>query len=248
MKYCSVEGCSRPHHANGYCTKHNHQIERHGRITPERERSVYSTDSKCSVSGCDNRPKNNGLCNRHYLQVRRFGKILARTTKDKNEIQIHGDYAEMYLYDHEKNIIATTIIDIEDVDKVRGTKWGIRKNKKLAYVDSKKLGKLHRYLINAPSGKVVDHIDRNPLNNRKTNLRICTQSDNAKNVGLRENTITGVKGIYRDKKKGRFHAAICVNKKKIYIGASENLNEAARMRRSAELKYFGEFATKEEFL
>jgi len=246
MKICSVEGCNRKHHGKGYCNKHLHQIQRHGKITPERERNVYTPDSKCMVEGCNNRPHSFGLCNKHYLQIRRHGKTSRRTRLDNNQIILHKDYAEIVLYDFKQNKKASAFIDIEDVEKISEYRWSLTWSTRGGlYVCNSKVGRLHRFITNAPPGKVVDHINHDVLDNRKANLRICTQSDNCKNVRLRSGSTTGFKGVYYNKKSKKYYAEIHVNKKKIYLGSSYDINEVAKRRRAAELKYYGEFATKE---
>jgi hypothetical protein len=80
---------------------------------------------------------------------------------------------------------AVAIVDEEDYDEVSKYKWylsdtGYALRTVYANGTTKHL-RMHRVLIDAPSGKVVDHLNRNPLDNRKSNLRICTPSDNAKN-------------------------------------------------------------------
>ena len=55
---------------------------------------------------------------------------------------------------------------------------------------------LHRYIMKCPKGLQVDHINRNPLDNRKSNLRIVKQKENAKNKGSYSNNNSGHKGVY----------------------------------------------------
>lgn len=55
---------------------------------------------------------------------------------------------------------------------------------------------LHRYIMKEPKGLQVDHINRNPLDNRKCNLRICTTQENANNKGKYKNNKSGHKGVY----------------------------------------------------
>jgi len=74
-----------------------------------------------------------------------------------------------------------TKIDKEDYEKIRNSCWYKTKRNSVE-TRIKKLVKLHRLLINAPDGMEVDHIDGNPLNNRKSNLRLCTHRQNSKNL------------------------------------------------------------------
>jgi hypothetical protein len=64
----------------------------------------------------------------------------------------------------------------------------------------------------------VDHIDRNPSNNRISNLRECSRSENGRNVGLQRNNSSGFKGVNWDKGAGKFRAHAHVNGKLKHLG------------------------------
>lgn len=98
------------------------------------------------------------------------------------EIKITGRYS-------------TAMIDDEDYDRVSKFTWYLSKNN-YVYCTKWKLNLyLHRFIVNAPKGSVVDHIDRNQLNNQKSNLRICTQVENGNNRGRNKNNKSGYKGV-----------------------------------------------------
>lgn len=102
---------------------------------------------------------------------------------------------------------------------------------------------LHREVIECPKGMVVDHIDGDVLNNVRSNLRICTQSQNTKNQRKPKNNTSGFKGVYRCSSKVRpWVAQIKVDRNRIYLGRSADILEAAKMYNDAAIKYFGEFA------
>ena len=68
---------------------------------------------------------------------------------------------------------------------------------------------LHRYIVgNVPSGKVVDHINHDTSDNRRSNLRVCTPSLNLRNKRIKQNTQTGYSNIYKDGKRYRLQARI----------------------------------------
>ena len=101
--------------------------------------------------------------------------------------------------------------------------------------------KLHRFVIDVPKNKIIDHINHNVLDNRKNNLRICTQNDNAKNKSKQINNTSGRVGVTWDKQTNKWLAQIQVNGKNIKLGRFKNKEEAIRAREEAELKYFGEY-------
>lgn len=88
---------------------------------------------------------------------------------------------------------------------------------------------LHRFVMNPLPGFQVDHINRNPLDNRKCNLRLCTQQDNAKNKSRYKNNKSGFKGVYFLKDYGYWVAEIRYNNKK-YRKQCYSLEEAIKKR------------------
>ena len=195
----------------------------------------------CKVDGCNcevTRYPKQQLCNKHYTQIHKYGKILDRTSKDKNEIVLYEDYAEIILYNKKQEEVARTLIDLDDVEKVKKYKWVFSHR----YVVNGNTGlRLHRFIMNAPEDKVVDHINHNKLDNRKCNLRVCTQSQNTMNSSLRSDNTSGYTGVYWYKSRSKWLVRITVNGKCINLGYYDDLEEAVKVRKEAEIKYFGEY-------
>lgn len=100
---------------------------------------------------------------------------------------------------------------------------------------------LHRIIALCPKGKEVDHVNNNPLDNRRINLRVCTQAQNLQNRGKRRVGTAKYKGAYWNKLMRKWHAQI-YHGKKIHLGFFDNPEEAALAYNDAAIKYHGEFA------
>ena len=183
---------------------------------------------ECQVEGCSNKHYGKGYCQKHYNQVRKYGKILTRTRKDPNEIIVYDNYGKE---------INKALIDLDDIEKVKNYKWTFDGR----YVRKSGKERLHRFIMNCPKDMVVDHINMNPLDNRKCNLRICTMQQNNFNKKEQTNNTSGRVGVTWDKQTNKWLAQIQVDGKNIKLGRFKNKEEAIRAREEAELKYFGEY-------
>ena len=137
------------------------------------------------------------------------------------------------------------LIDIEDYDKVKEYKWRIVNGYLTTdtYIEDKRTTLLlHRLIMsNNLKGKlVIDHINRNRLDNRKVNLRVCTQQQNTMNKGITDNNQYGVTGI--TKVNGRYQSFITVNGEYNNLGYFDNVKDAVKERLKAEVVYYKEYA------
>lgn len=90
--------------------------------------------------------------------------------------------------------------------------------------------------------KYYDHEDRNPLNNRRHNLRPATCSQNTANRDVMKNNTSGVTGVSWDSRSQQWKVSLQFNKKRVFLERYINKNDAIIARLKAEKKYFGEFA------
>ena len=79
-----------------------------------------------------------------------------------------------------------------------------------------RLAWLHEY--GALPATQIDHIDRNPANNKISNLRVATSSENMQNTGLRCDNISGYKGVTRHTQENKWRARITINRKQYCLG------------------------------
>ena len=160
-----------------------------------------------------------------------------------NRIVISDNINYLILDDHQGNEVARAIIDKEDYPKVLavGSKFGMQKhkNKSKRYVISRG-GRLHHVILNTKN--LTDHINGNPLDNRKNNLRICSVNQNARNSKRPINNTSGFKGVTWHIHVKKWKATIGVNSQNIHLGYFDNKIEAARAYNQAAKKYHGEFA------
>lgn len=129
------------------------------------------------------------------------------------------------------------------VDRPNGVSYAVRRDSNRNY----RPVRMHREVMGFPDGP-VDHINGDGLLNRKSNLRICTQTENARNVSgpTRVNT-TGFRGVSIVKKTGRYRARICVDGKKISVGVYATPEEANEARLYAERQTWGITPRRAEF-
>lgn len=96
---------------------------------------------------------------------------------------------------------------------------------------------LHRDLLNCPKGMYVDHINRNTLDCRKDNLRICTHTENMINKSMQKNNTSGVIGVQWCSSRNKWRARIAVRKETIDLGYYNSKEDAIKARKLAESKY-----------
>lgn len=86
-----------------------------------------------------------------------------------------------------------------------------------------------------------DHINKNKLDNRRSNLREATPSENLCNRRLQRNSFTGFKGVYFDKRNDWYYARIKMNGKFVHLGCRRTAQEAHELYCESARKLHGEF-------
>jgi hypothetical protein len=141
------------------------------------------------------------------------------------------------------------IVDAEDYGQLSRHKWQAQSRFGTFYAKRKvrrSTHYMHREILKPPDGLICDHKDHNGLNNRKGNLRLCTQAQNVRNRRPNKSSSSRYKGVTREKRREKstrkWRAQIRFNGKLRHLGIFRNEIDAAVAydRRAAEL--FGEFA------
>ncbi len=155
-----------------------------------------------------------------------------------------------------KNIQLTqgkqAIVDDEDYEWLmewawrHGNGYAIRTERKIHPACGKNHERtvyMHREIMNAPNDMFTDHVNHNRLDNRRENLRLCTQQDNNKNRVKQGNaSVSSYKGVRWNKESRIWRASIWNAKKCIELGYFSSEIKAAEAYNEAAVKYHGEFA------
>lgn len=130
------------------------------------------------------------------------------------------------------------LVDDEDYELVGQRRWHLNNR---GYIKSGKV-LLHRLVTSAPPGYDVDHIDGDKMDNRRSNLRVCTRGQNLANQKRSANNTSGYKGVTFNKECNRWQAYIHQDGRQYHLGLFHDIVDAARAYDAAAQEKFGEFA------
>lgn len=209
--------------------------------------SISKGKRTCDICGSDKNVqefKKSGVnyCSKHTNQMSRYGYIKNKTIKDRNEIIIYDNYAEIILSNRQSEEVGRALISVDMIEKIKDYKWYLMST---GYVSSRSKGKailLHRLIMNADDDINIDHINRNKFDCRNENLRKCNKSENAMNSSLSKRNTSGITGVSYSKRDKKWVAEIFAKGKKYRLGNFSKKEDAIEVRKEAEKKYFREFA------
>lgn len=166
-----------------------------------------------------------------------------------NVLEVHDDHAVIYALrtDGQTQQVLIDVADIETVSALNVT-WRVMRGKQTLYARAytqpakyKTVAVLmHRIILDAPEHMVVDHIDGNGLDNRRSNLRLVTLAGNGQNMRLKRNNTSGYRGVSWHSLTQKWKAQVMVNRKAIHLGlfgSVEDANQAAIRARAAMMPY-----------
>ena len=187
------------------------------------------------------------LCCKHYQQKLKHGHFLDSdpySIKDFNEFRIEGDVGYIILKTKKGATVGEAIVDAEDINRLILKKWRLWKNR--VFTGNFKPTPLYYEVLKIKrpgiaNEAVVDHINGDPLDNRKCNLRVVTQAENLLNKEILSNNTSGFLGVWFDENRSLWAAEIKIEKKKCYLGRYKSRADAVYARYLAERELFGEY-------
>jgi hypothetical protein len=154
------------------------------------------------------------------------------------KIKLHGKYSDK-----------ECLIDDKDYPKIKDKRWYGRevRNDRVYYATTSRSESMHKIILGTKKGFVIDHINGNGLDNRRENLRFCSQKQNSRNNRRRKDKkyTSKYKGVWKynyDSGRIGWVAQITVNDKAIHLGIFRDEEEAGYAYNQAAKKYFGDFA------
>ena len=152
-----------------------------------------------------------------------------------NDYNLSGEYGIGYTSNGEE-----FYFDLEDYDKIKDYSWHLQGDGYIGtHISGGKQLRMHRLLI--PSEQKIDHINHCLVDNRKSNLRVATTSQNGMNRTINRNNKSGITGVCYNKQTNKYVATMKYNLKDIFIGSYQGFTNASLARLETEEKYYKEF-------
>lgn len=210
-------------------------------------------DDKCYCDYCGKEII--GRCKNHLERVKKhFCTREHRILSTMNKVEYKNDYVIIYVnYKGQEYECLVDIDDYENKIKPLGTKIFMYRTKYCYFSLYKKENprkkiKLHRFIMDCSQDLVIDHINRNPLDNRKRNLRCVDRIINFQNTVCESTSKSKVKGVDWHVKRQRWRGLVQVNKKRHFVGWFKDFEECCKAtqekRKELLKKYYKEMTNK----
>jgi hypothetical protein len=164
-------------------------------------------------------------------------RVSCKSCRSKNKYVSQGDWISLDVSTktHPNTWCAIDKTDLALIEKTGGRWVAARAHNGLLYITQKNGPYLHRLLMQPDEGMEVDHIDGDPLNNRKSNLRCVEPTINRRNTRLHSRNKTGATGVLEQN--GRFAVLFCFDGKQKYCGVFDSFDDAVALRKSLEAQH-----------
>lgn len=162
-------------------------------------------------------------------------KLSSERKSKTNTYNLSGNVGIGYTVDGEQ-----FYFDKEDYDKIKDYYWRVSTN---GYIINSKVGLLHRFIMNCPTEYDVDHIKSSEINNNcKSNLQLCTVSQNISKKRMMKINSSGIIGVSWSKTKLKWLTRLNKENKCVYLCYFDNKDDAIKARLQAESKFYKEYA------
>lgn len=220
---CLVNWCDRLSHVRWYCSLH---------------RKMAYID-KCSIEWCNLTAQSKCLCSKHYTRLNRWHNVLWSTDRDKRTAIIEWEIAKIPLWVDAKDWYAIVDKEFAYLDMYN---WCLQQEKWYPVRRCKEFGniiKLHHMIIWKPEeSNVIDHIDRNKLNNTISNLREVSGTVNSYNKWITINNKSWHTWVSFNKQSKKWRSEIGFLWRNIHIWYFSNIEDAIVARREKELQLY----------
>jgi len=164
------------------------------------------------------------------------GCLKTERYKNNNTYDLSGEYGMGYTQNGEP-----FYFDLEDYNLIKDYIWSSSNEYIITSVENTSI-RMHRLILNILDDDIlIDHKNHCKNDNRKENLRTCTDNQNQMNRRISKNNTSGVKGVGWHKLTESWRAYIYINTKYIELGHFDNFNDAVEVRKQAEIEYHKEF-------
>ena len=127
------------------------------------------------------------------------------------------EHREIPLLGRDGTVRGVAIVDADDYDRLAQHRWHLHAGRYVArFSKQHRLILMHREILDAPESHQVDHISRDGLDNRKTNLRIATAAENLQNKSSYRGSSSAYRGVHWDAKEGKWCAQVRVGGRKVF--------------------------------